>query len=110
VINAGHLEDALRIECAVEESGLLFGLTHTYTGYPMVIEARARIAAGEIGQLRRVAVSYLQDWLSRAADTSGSKQAAWRSDPARVLQPGANIDYLSPPAPFVLVSQRAGPV
>jgi predicted dehydrogenase len=89
---AGHLEDALRIEHAVEKSGLLFGLTHTYTGYPMVIEARARIAAGEIGPLRRVAVNYLQDWLSRAADTSGSKQAAWRSDPARSGESGAFAD------------------
>lgn len=89
---AGHLEDALRIERAVGDSGMLFGLTHTYTGYPMVIEARARIAAGEIGRLRRVAVSYLQDWLSRAEDTSGSKQAAWRSDPARSGESGAFAD------------------
>ncbi|MDH3719468.1 MAG: Gfo/Idh/MocA family oxidoreductase, partial [Planctomycetota bacterium] len=89
---AGHLEDALRIESAVSNSGLLFGLTHTYTGYPLVIEARERIAAGEIGGIRRVAVSYLQDWLSRAEDTKGSKQAAWRSDPARTGEAGAFAD------------------
>jgi predicted dehydrogenase len=89
---AGHLEDALRIEDAVNKSGLLFGLTHTYTGYPLVIEARERVAAGEIGEIRRVAVNYLQDWLSRAEDTKGSKQAAWRSDPARTGEAGAFAD------------------
>jgi predicted dehydrogenase len=89
---AGHLEDALRIENAVNSSGLLFALTHTYTGYPLVIEARERIAAGEIGEVRRVAVSYLQDWLSRAEDTKASKQAIWRSDPARTGESGAFAD------------------
>jgi predicted dehydrogenase len=89
---AGHLEDALRIENAVNGSGLLFALTHTYTGYPLVIEARERIAAGEIGEVRRVAVSYLQDWLSRAEDTKASKQAIWRSDPARSGESGAFAD------------------
>ena len=89
---AGVLEDALAIESAVERSGLLFGLTHTYTGYPMVIEARERVAAGEIGDIRRVAVSYLQDWLSREEDTGASKQAAWRSDPMRTGESGAFAD------------------
>lgn len=86
---AGTLEDALEMQRAVADSGLLFGLTHTYTGYPLVMEARERVAAGEIGELRRVAVSYLQDWLSRAEDTEGSKQASWRSDPARSGESGA---------------------
>lgn len=89
---AGRLEDALEIEKAVADSGLLFGLTHTYTGYPMAIEARERIAAGEIGAVRRVAVHYLQDWLSREDDTAGSKQAAWRSDPSRSGESGAFAD------------------
>lgn len=89
---AGHLEDALRIENAVDDSGLLFALTHTYTGYPLVIEARERIATGEIGEVRRVAVSYLQDWLSRAEDTKASKQAIWRNDPARTGESGAFAD------------------
>jgi predicted dehydrogenase len=89
---AGHLEDAIRIENAVNESGLLFALTHTYTGYPLVIEARERIAAGEIGEIRRVTVSYLQDWLSRAEDTKASKQAIWRSDPTRTGESGAFAD------------------
>lgn len=89
---AGTLEDALRMQAAVNDSGLLFGLTHTYTGYPLVIEARARIAAGELGTLRRVSVSYLQDWLSRDEDTQGSKQASWRNDPARSGEAGAFAD------------------
>jgi len=89
---AGHLEDALRIEKAVADSGLLFGLTHPYTSHPLAIEARERIAAGEIGEVRRVAVSYLQDWLSREEDTKASKQAIWRSDPARSGESGAFAD------------------
>ncbi len=86
---AGNLDDALAIEVAVKRSGRLFGLTHTYTGYPLVIEARRRVAAGELGGIRRVAVNYLQDWLSRAEDTGASKQAAWRSDPERSGESGA---------------------
>lgn len=89
---AGHLEDALRIRNAVANSGLLFGLTHPYTGHPLAIEARERIAAGEIGDIRRVTVSYLQDWLSREEDTKASKQAIWRSDPARSGESGAFAD------------------
>ncbi|MDP6993552.1 MAG: Gfo/Idh/MocA family oxidoreductase, partial [Woeseiaceae bacterium] len=53
---AGNLEEALRIAEAVEETGLLFGITHTYTGYPLVIEARERVRAGELGNIRRVVV------------------------------------------------------
>lgn len=86
---AGSLDDALEIAAAAKRSGLLFGLTHTYTGYPLVIEARQRVAAGELGAIRRVEVAYLQDWLSREEDTAGSKQAAWRSDPARSGESGA---------------------
>ena len=89
---AGHLEDAQRIEDAVNKSGLLFGLTHTYTGYPLVKEARERIAAGEIGNIRRIAVSYLQDWLSREEDTNASKQASWRNDPKRSGESGSFAD------------------
>lgn len=89
---AGHLEDALRIEKAVDQSGQLFGLTHPYAGHPLAIEACERIAAGEIGEIRRVAVSYLQDWLSREEDTKASKQAIWRSDPARSGESGAFAD------------------
>lgn len=89
---AGCLEDAVRMQAVVNSTGLLFGLTHTYTGYPLVIEARQRIAAGALGEIRRVSVSYLQDWLSREEDTHGSRQAAWRSDPARSGEAGAFAD------------------
>lgn len=89
---AGNLEDALRIEAAVEKSGLVFGLTHTYTGYPLVIEARQRVSAGELGEIRRVTVSYLQDWLSRPEDTGASKQAVWRTDPDVGGESGAFAD------------------
>lgn len=89
---AGRLEDGLKIEAAAKASGLVFGLTHTYTGYPLVIEARHRVAAGELGEVRRIAVSYLQDWLSHAEDTASSKQSAWRSDPGRSGESGAFAD------------------
>lgn len=89
---AGNLEQALEIEDAVCHSGLLFALTHTYTGYPLVVEARRRVLAGEIGAVRRVAVTYFQDWLSRAEDTTASKQASWRCDPARSGESGAFAD------------------
>jgi predicted dehydrogenase len=89
---AGTLEDGLRMQRAVNDSGRRFALTHTYTGYPLVIEARERVAAGELGEIRRVAVSYLQDWLSREEDTQGNKQASWRNDPARSGEAGAFAD------------------
>lgn len=89
---AGCLEEALRMQAAVNESGLLFGLTHTYTGYPLVIEARARVASGALGDIRRVAVSYLQDWLSKEEDTQGSRQATWRNDPMQSGEAGAFAD------------------
>ena len=89
---AGAVEDARRVAAAVDSSGLLFGLTHTYTGYPLVIEARERVRAGEIGALRRVSVIYLQDWLSRAEDTNASKQATWRTDPSIGGESGAFAD------------------
>lgn len=89
---AGVLEDALRVEAAVEKSGLLFALTHTYTGYPLAVEARERVAAGELGNVRRVSVTYLQDWLSRTEDTNASKQSKWRNDPAIGGESGAFAD------------------
>ncbi len=61
----------------------LYALTHTYTGYPLVREARALVAAGRIGRLRKVVVEYSQGWLSTALEETGSKQAGWRTDPAR---------------------------
>ena len=82
-------EEALKLEAAVKEAGLPYGLTHTYAGYQMVREARAICAAGKLGKIRKVAVEYFQGWLSRPIETTGHKQAEWRSDPARSGPGGA---------------------
>jgi predicted dehydrogenase len=74
--------EALELEKIVAESGLPYGLTHTYAGYALVREARSLCASGELGPIRKVAVEYLQGWLSKAIEKSGQKQAAWRADPA----------------------------
>jgi predicted dehydrogenase len=76
-------EEALKLEAAVARAGLPYGLTHTYAGYAMVREARAICASGKLGAIRKVAVEYFQGWMSRAIETSGHKQAAWRADPAQ---------------------------
>jgi predicted dehydrogenase len=76
-------EEAVELEKAVAKSELPYGLTHTYAGYALVREARAMCAAGELGKIRKIAVEYLQGWLTKPIETSGQKQAAWRSDPAQ---------------------------
>lgn len=78
------LADAEDLQREVERTGLLFGLTHTYTGYPMVRQMREMCAAGELGKLRMIQVEYAQDWLATPVD---NKQAEWRTDPA-VSGPG----------------------
>jgi predicted dehydrogenase len=78
-----RLEDALELAGVVRQAGIVFGLTHNYTGHPMVRQAREMIAAGEIGALRVVQVEYAQDWLTTRLEASGQKQAGWRTDPAR---------------------------
>lgn len=78
-----NLDEALRLRDLIAQSGLLYGLTHTYTGYPLVKEARARIAAGELGRIRKIVVEYPQGWLADGEETTGNKQAAWRLDPAQ---------------------------
>ena len=75
-------EEALALEKAVTAAGLPYGLTHTYAGYALVREARAICASGQLGTIRKVAVEYLQGWLSRPLEQTGHKQAGWRSDPA----------------------------
>lgn len=89
---ADNLENARRVQAAVDRTGLLFGITHTYTGYPLIIEARERVLAGELGNIRRVVVIYLQDWLSNDEDTKGSKQASWRTDSSIGGESGAFAD------------------
>ncbi len=82
-------DEVLELEALVKKSGLPYGLTHTYAGYQMVREARAMIAAGAIGEVRKVAVEYLQGWLSTPLEATGQKQAEWRADPARNGQGGS---------------------
>ena len=77
------LEDALDLVQTVRRTGLVFGVTHNYTGYPMMRQAREMIAAGELGTIRVVNVEYVQDWLTTKVEDTGQKQATWRVDPAR---------------------------
>ncbi|MBV8592488.1 MAG: Gfo/Idh/MocA family oxidoreductase [Acetobacteraceae bacterium] len=78
-----NLADAIALARLVEESGLVFVLTHNYTGYPMVRQARAMVEAGELGRIRTIQVEYAQDWMTRRLEAEGQKQAEWRADPAR---------------------------
>ncbi|MEO9613202.1 MAG: Gfo/Idh/MocA family oxidoreductase [Nitratireductor sp.] len=87
-----NLEDAKKLAALVKKSGKLFVLTHNYTGYPMVRQARAMVAAGELGDLRVVQVEYPQDWLTEKLEGTGQKQASWRTDPARSGVGGATGD------------------
>ena len=75
-----NLQEAIELEPIVLQSGLLYGLTHTYTGYPLVKEARHRVKEGELGAIKKVVVEYPQGWLA-SKDDENSKQAAWRLDP-----------------------------
>ena len=77
------LNEAIELKKVAYKTGMLFCLTHTYTGYPMVKEARQRIAAGQLGAIRKIYVEYPQGWLSTALENTGNKQAEWRSDPKR---------------------------
>jgi predicted dehydrogenase len=84
------LEDALDLAKTVKRTGLVFGLTHNYTGHPLVRQAREMVAAGELGPIRLVQVEYVQDWLSTPLEKTGQKQAEWRTDPAR-SGPGGSL-------------------
>jgi len=74
------LEEAIALDQKVKETGLVLCLTHTYTGYPMVKEARNLIQSGKIGKVRKVFVEYRQGWLSRLSEREGNAGAAWRTD------------------------------
>ncbi|WP_421699130.1 Gfo/Idh/MocA family protein [Ancylobacter sp.] len=86
------MAEAKKLAAAAAKADALFVLTHNYTGYPMIRQARAMVAAGEIGRVRLVQVEYVQDWLTEAAEKSGSKQAEWRTDPERSGVGGATGD------------------
>ena len=75
--------DAVALAGIVKKSGLIFGLTHNYTGYPLVRQAKEMVEAGELGRLRVVQVEYAQDWLTTPVEATGNKQAVWRTDPAQ---------------------------
>jgi len=84
--------EAKKLVHLAESSASLFVLTHNYTGYPMVRQAREMVASGELGDIRVVHVEYPQDWLTEKAEATGSKQAEWRTDPKRSGAGGATGD------------------
>ncbi|XHH03663.1 Gfo/Idh/MocA family oxidoreductase (plasmid) [Mesorhizobium sp. ISC25] len=77
------LEDAIALEQLVRETGRFMGVTYTYSGYPMVHEAREMVAAGKLGAIRVVQVEYPLEWMATAIEAAGNVQAAWRTDPKR---------------------------
>ena len=98
--------EVLALEAAVAKAGLPYGLTHTYAGYALVREAREICASGRLGQIRKIAVEYLQGWLSQPIEKAGQKQAAWRADPA-LSGPGGCIGDIGTHA-FHLVEYVTG--
>lgn len=78
-----NLADARMLSELAREKDLLFAVTYNYSGYPMIRQARDLVASGALGELRVVQVEYPQDWLTTAAETTGLKQAEWRTDPER---------------------------
>ena len=77
------LAECLELKKKVAATGKLFGVTHTYTGYPLVHEAKARVANGDLGKITKIVVEYNQGWLAGVSEEDAGKQAAWRMDPER---------------------------
>ncbi len=86
------LKDAVALQALVQRTGKVFVLTHNYTGYPMVRQARAMVEEGLLGKIRVVQAEYAQDWLATKLEESGLKQAEWRTDPARSGPAGSTGD------------------
>ncbi|MGN7785701.1 Gfo/Idh/MocA family protein [Niabella sp. 22666] len=86
------LEQARALKAKVDETGLLLGLTHTYSGYPLVKEAKKMVADGKFGAIRKIYVEYPQGWLSQFSEADGNKQAAWRTDPSKSGKAGCMGD------------------
>lgn len=86
------IDEAKQLKKKVEETGLLLCLTHTYSGYPMVKQARAMIQDGVFGKIRKVWVEYPQGWLSKLSEREGNAQAAWRTDPKKSGKSGCMGD------------------
>lgn len=77
------LAESKELAALVKKTGLIYGLTHNYTGYPLVKEAKDMIKAGKLGKIRKVVVEYPQGWLATNIEQSGQKQASWRTDPTK---------------------------
>jgi predicted dehydrogenase len=86
------LDEAKQLKQKVDETGLMLCLTHTYTGYPMVKQARKMVSDGVFGQIRKVWVTYPQGWLSKRYEQKGNAQAAWRTNPEKSGKAGAMGD------------------
>ena len=86
------LDEAKQLHQKVQETGLILCLTHTYSGYPMVKQARAMVTGGALGKIRKVWVEYPQGWLSKLSEREGNAQAAWRTDPKKSGKAGAMGD------------------
>jgi predicted dehydrogenase len=86
------LEEAKQLKQIVEKTGLTLALTHTYSGYPMVKQAKSMVKENKLGKIRKVIVEYPQGWLSRLSEREGNAQAAWRTDPKRSGKSGAMGD------------------
>ena len=78
-----NLEESNELAALVKKTGKLYGLTHNYTGYPMVKQAREMVLSGELGKIRKVVAEYPQGWLATKVEDTGSKQAGWRTDPTK---------------------------
>lgn len=86
------LDEAKELEAIVERTGNILCLTHTYSGYPMVKQAKAMVKEGALGKVRKIVVEYPQGWLSRLSEREGNVQAVWRTDPKRSGKSGAMGD------------------
>lgn len=86
------LDEAKQLKQKVDETGLFLCLTHTYSGYPMVKQAKAMVKEGALGKIRKVYVEYPQGWLSRLTEREGNAQAAWRTDPTKSGKSGCMGD------------------
>lgn len=86
------LKEAKELQKVVEASGKYFCLTHTYTGYPMIKEAKQQVKNGKLGEIRKIFVNYPQGWLSNFLEASENKQASWRTDPSKSGKAGAMGD------------------
>ncbi|HZK95550.1 MAG TPA: Gfo/Idh/MocA family oxidoreductase [Prolixibacteraceae bacterium] len=86
------LDEALQLQVKLQETGLLLALTHTYSGYPAVKQAKQMVAEGQLGKIRKIYVEYPQGWLSSKLEDTGNAQASWRTDPKRSGKAGSMGD------------------